>query len=85
MRNTETSWDKAQAEINARLDSVASSEGFDAASNAAFEIMHAAQLWIGAQFGQRGVDLVLDTLHGVMRHGYSCPETGEHVHPLERL
>src|SRR4029077_12992966 len=36
MRNTETSWDKDQAEINARLDSVASSEGFDVASNNAF-------------------------------------------------
>jgi len=83
MRNTETSWDKAQAEINARLDSVASSEGFDAASNAAFEIMHAAQLWIGAQFGQRGIDLVLAVLQD--GGGYSCPETGEHVHPLERL
>jgi hypothetical protein len=84
MTDGESSWDRAQAEINARLDSVASSEGFDAASNAAFEIMHASLLWIGEQFGQRGVDLVLDTLHGVMRHGYSFPETGEHVHPLER-
>jgi hypothetical protein len=83
MTDSESSWDRAQAEINARLDSVASSEGFDVASNTAFEIMHPSLLWIGEQFGQRGVGLVLTALQG--GGGYSFPETGAHVHPLESV